>query len=240
MARNRMIKPEFWSSETLMKVSLESRLTFIGIWNFCDDYGFCLNNMRSILGDIYPLDSSITEQKLKKWIDELVKQTLLIPVEYKNKHLLFVKGWGEHQTVQHKSKRSHVEPDDIEQVIELSLGSHEELISLYLDSHAPKRKKKEESNKKESNKEKASSLDDVAVFFQELNLTLSDADWFWHKCEANGWTNGGKPIKDWRATVRSWKAGGYIPSQKNGSGSDEVSIAKRMGISLAEYRRIKS
>jgi len=24
--------------------------------------------------------------------------------------------------------------------------------------------------------------------------------------------NGGKPIKDWRATVRSWKAAGYLPS----------------------------
>ena len=36
MARNRMIKPEFWSSETLMSISRDARLTFIGIWNFCD------------------------------------------------------------------------------------------------------------------------------------------------------------------------------------------------------------
>jgi hypothetical protein len=33
---------------------------------------------------------------------------------------------------------------------------------------------------------------------------------FW-KWEGNGWTNGKAPIKDWKATVRSWKAQGYAP-----------------------------
>jgi len=151
MARNRMIKPEFWSSETLMKVSRDSRLTFIGIWNFCDDYGFCLNSARSLIGDIYPYDETVTDAKLKGWIGELIECKLLIPVEYESKKLLFVKGWGEHQTVQHKSKRSFIKPVDLEQVIIDSLKSHEDLIAVYLESHAPKRKKKE---KEESNKEK--------------------------------------------------------------------------------------
>ena len=101
MARNRMIKPEFWASETLMRVSRDSRLTFIGLWNFCDDYGFCLSSLRSIIGDIYPYDESVSEAKLKVWVAELVEQKLIIPVSYNGKHLFFVKGWGEHQTVQH-------------------------------------------------------------------------------------------------------------------------------------------
>jgi len=155
MARNRMIKPEFWSSETLMRVSRDARLTFIALWNFCDDYGFCLNSTRSLIGDLYPLDEDVTEVKIKKWINELIAVSLLIPIEYKNKRLLFVKGWGEHQTVQHKSKRSFVDVDDLEHIITTSLKSHEDLISIYLDSHAPKRKKKEkEKEKEESNKEK--------------------------------------------------------------------------------------
>ena len=137
MARNRMIKPEFWASETLMRVSRDSRLTFIGVWNFCDDYGFCLRSMRSLIGDIYPYDESVTEAKLKQWISELVEVKLLIPVDYNSKQLFFVKGWGEHQTVQHKSKRSHVHIDDLEEVIKASLKSHESLIEHYLESHAP-------------------------------------------------------------------------------------------------------
>ena len=65
MARNRMIKPEFWASETLMRVSRDARLVFIATWNFCDDYGFCLNSNRSLLGDVFPLDEDVTEIKIK-------------------------------------------------------------------------------------------------------------------------------------------------------------------------------
>lgn len=165
-----MIKPEFWSSETLTRVSRDARLTFIGLWNFCDDYGFCLSSTRSIIGDIYPYDESVTEVKIKQWINELVEVRLLVPVEYKSKMLFFVKGWGEHQTVQHKSKRSHVHVNDLEEVIKDSLKSHESLIKVYLESHAPKRKKKEKE-KEESNKEKGTLEERKQLFANELNET---------------------------------------------------------------------
>jgi hypothetical protein len=38
----------------------------------------------------------------------------------------------------------------------------------------------------------------------------------WDKWQGNGFTNGGKPMKDWRAVLRSWKGYGYLPSQKQG------------------------
>jgi hypothetical protein len=84
----------------------------------------------------------VTEAKLKTWINELIEAKLIIPVDYKTKMLLFVKGWGEHQTVANKSKRSHIENDDLEDVIKETLDTNEILISNYLLSHAPKRKKK--------------------------------------------------------------------------------------------------
>lgn len=54
----------------------------------------------------------------------------------------------------------------------------------------------------------------MSSFFRELGLPQSDAEFFFYKCEANGWTHSGKPLKDWKAHVRSWKAAGYMPSQK--------------------------
>lgn len=59
----------------------------------------------------------------------------------------------------------------------------------------------------------------VHTFCAEEEIPAQDAEWFFHKCEGNGWTNGGKAIKDWRATLRSWKASGYLPSQKQPRGS---------------------
>ncbi len=60
------------------------------------------------------------------------------------------------------------------------------------------------------------SLDEVKLCCSKAGLPESDAVWFWNKCQGNGWTNGGKPIKSWPHTIASWKAGNYMPSQKNG------------------------
>lgn len=75
-------------------------------------------------------------------------------------------------------------------------------------------KEKKGSEEGKENKGRAKSPEEVHEFFLSLGLTKEDGEWFWHKCEANGWKNGIRPILDWRATVRSWKAGQFIPSQK--------------------------
>ena len=60
------------------------------------------------------------------------------------------------------------------------------------------------------------SLEEIKEYCKECLLPESDAVWFFNKCEGNGWNNGGKPIKNWRATINSWQAAGYMASQ-NGS-----------------------
>lgn len=64
-------------------------------------------------------------------------------------------------------------------------------------------------------KAKADSIEEVLAFVKEIGLPKTDAEWFWHKCEANGWMNGNYRIRDWKQTLRSWKSGGYVPSIKN-------------------------
>jgi len=61
------------------------------------------------------------------------------------------------------------------------------------------------------------TLDEAIAFAVELGLPASDGEACFHKWEGNGWTNGGKKIKDWKATIRSWNAAGYLPSQKGPS-----------------------
>jgi hypothetical protein len=74
--------------------------------------------------------------------------------------------------------------------------------------------RREEKRGEEITKKAKTNLEEVETFCKELGLPKSDSDWFFYKCEGSGWTNGGKPIKDWRATIRAWKAAGYMPSQK--------------------------
>jgi hypothetical protein len=39
MAKIRGIKPEFWTDDSLVELSVAARLFFIGLWTFSDDNG---------------------------------------------------------------------------------------------------------------------------------------------------------------------------------------------------------
>ena len=90
--------------------------------------------------------------------------------------------------------------------------------------------KKEESNKEERKEEvekdtyENKALYRVREFSKGEGIIQSDADWFFWKCESNGWTNGGKPILDWKATLRAWQRARYLPSQKRADRNPNVRV----------------
>ena len=71
----------------------------------------------------------------------------------------------------------------------------------------------------DKNKKRGTQLE-LQEFCKSNGLFPRDADYLWNRWESNGWQNANKPIKDWRATVRSWKAQGYLPSQKQALPTD--------------------
>lgn len=84
----------------------------------------------------------------------------------------------------------------------------------------------ENSKPAQKPKPATATKEEVKAFFLELQLSDADAEWFFEKNVGSGWTNNGKPIRDWKATVRSWRAAKYLPSQKanqnNGNGSKPI------------------
>jgi hypothetical protein len=70
---------------------------------------------------------------------------------------------------------------------------------------------------------------EVKEYCRSLGLTDNDAVAFWEGKEANGWRNGSTKIKDWQATIRSWKANGYHPSQKQGASTKATFVDRNAG-----------
>jgi len=68
-------------------------------------------------------------------------------------------------------------------------------------------------------KDRPQSQIEVEEFCASIGLPRSDGDATWNKWQGNGFTNGGKKIADWKATIRSWKAAGHMPSQKQAANS---------------------
>lgn len=73
------------------------------------------------------------------------------------------------------------------------------------------------SNNKETKKEllkNRGTLEDLKSYAKEIGLLESDGEGCFDKWQGNGWKNDGKPIVDWKSTMRAWKRFGYMASQK--------------------------
>lgn len=71
MARNRMIKPSFWTDSKMCKLRRDIRLLYIGLWNFVDDLGVITSNPERIKSMIFPFDG-VKIDVIDKWLEELV------------------------------------------------------------------------------------------------------------------------------------------------------------------------
>ena len=66
----------------------------------------------------------------------------------------------------------------------------------------------------EQDRKKRATCDEIMEFCKSNGLFPRDAEYLWNRWESNGWQNANKPIKDWKAVIRAWKAQGYLPTQK--------------------------
>jgi len=96
MARIRSIKPEFWTSEQIVECSANARLLFIGLWNFCDDYGVHPASCSRLKMEVFPNDK-FDSADIRRMVDELIEKKLLVEYVIENETYWFVTGWDKHQ-----------------------------------------------------------------------------------------------------------------------------------------------
>lgn len=129
MPRNRMIKPEFWTSEQVLNCSPIARLLFIGLWNFSDDNGVHPAAYKKLKAEVFPTDDYSTND-IQSWVSELIQQGLLNEYTVADKAYWVVTGWKKHQTIKYPTSLYPVEPINIEQVtnMEKDSGSIEGIV----------------------------------------------------------------------------------------------------------------
>jgi hypothetical protein len=98
MSRIRSIKPEYWTSEQVMACARDTRLLFIGIWNFCDDAGRMSANAKTVKAMVFPGDEDLTSDAVRGMIDELSSNGLICLYTVDGKEFLQVLGWR-HQKI---------------------------------------------------------------------------------------------------------------------------------------------
>lgn len=110
MARIRSIKPEFWTSAQVMECSTNSRLLFIGLWNFADDAGRHPANTKQIKALIFPADD-FSSEIVRRMLDELSEHGLIAFYVVDDKEYFQITGWR-HQKIDRPQDPKYPGPGD--------------------------------------------------------------------------------------------------------------------------------
>lgn len=98
MARIRTIKPEFPQSESMGRVSRESRLCFVLLWTLADDAGRLRGNSRMLASLLYPYDDD-AKKLIGKWLDELNTEHCITRYEVGGDQYIQINAWLSHQKI---------------------------------------------------------------------------------------------------------------------------------------------
>jgi hypothetical protein len=110
MARIRTMKPSFWGSGTVAKLSRDARLTTLGLISFADDDGRFLASTNAINGFEDPTDD-VSTTKVRSWLDEITATGLIHEYEADGIRYGCFPSWHEHQVINRYTPSSLPEPD---------------------------------------------------------------------------------------------------------------------------------
>ncbi len=158
MARNRMIKPEFWSSEDIMSLPIDHRLLYIGLWNFADDSGILPHKPMTIKCQVFPSDNI----DCGPMIEKLVTCGLLVRYNVGTDYYIRIQAWDKHQTIKHPTYRYPVNNGTIPVHVRYKSGTPTEPVRL---KEKEKEKEKEKVNKKKDEDQQLES--DFNIFWAD-------------------------------------------------------------------------
>lgn len=215
MARIRTVKPEFWTSEQIVECSIESRLLFIGLWNFVDDGGVMPLSLKSIKMKIFPGDD-FNLDAIRRMIVELSSNFLLTTYEVDEVSYIKVRGW-KHQKIDRPNFKFPQPCGEIPASKEAYLAKYSSNGRRTLDERSPPDSKGREGKGEEGSnpptpqkgakKRKRFNPPDVSEVIEYKNARNSQVDpqSFVDFYESKGWLVGHNKMKDWKAAFRNWE-----------------------------------
>jgi len=106
MARNRTISPDFWTWEAVVDCAPMTRLLFIGLWNFADDFGAQPLRPRTIRMQVFPGDA-VNSDAMRVMIDELATQGMVRLYEVDGVTHIAIVDWNRLQRVGKRARRRY-------------------------------------------------------------------------------------------------------------------------------------
>ena len=207
---NRVIKETICTSDKLSSLSdFEFRL-WVGLLVSADDAGRGDARPAIIRGRVFPLRERVTIKDVDAALHGLAANGCVSLYTVGGKPYYWFPTWAEHQRLDRaKPKYPSPEDADICSDIDESAADCRNLPQTAADCGLnPNTNTKENPNTNTKGSVCAArftppTVEDVQNFISEAGYTV-DAQRFVDYYTANGWKVGRNPMKDWKATVRTW------------------------------------
>jgi len=185
MARIRTVKPEFFTSESVLAVSPLARLFFIGLWCEADRDGRLKWKPKTLKFRYLPGDSV----NIEKLCSELESEKMIVTYTIDGIDYCEIPSFSSHQVINNREKES-------------ILPSRDNDASTTRESG--RKEGKEGKEGKGTTRFTPPSLEQVIQYNIERK-NFVDANKFINHYSTNGWMRGNTKIKDWKACVRTWE-----------------------------------
>lgn len=90
---------EFWLDEKIGSQPPEARLLYIGTWSLADDNGVLRGNPAYIRSQLFAYDEEVTAADVRRWIELLTAERMLVPFTHRGEHYLLVRRFRDHQKI---------------------------------------------------------------------------------------------------------------------------------------------
>lgn len=188
MARSRSLKPDFWTSPQINRLSEGAALSFCGLWNYADCHGIHSADAERLKMEIAPGRPDVTHEVLSARIVEMIEQGLVREYEVDGETYWIITGWAKHQYPWKPHYRYPLPPDYDE--APAKGGQRPATVATVSD-----KVKVKDSNTKDTNKDKKAppaggtlgrfkDVSDVYPAHRKKNLATARTYWAKHHCDA--------------------------------------------------------
>lgn len=186
MARIRTIKPEFFTSDSVLSVSPLARLLFIGLWCEADREGRLKWKPKTLKFRYLPSDSV----NIEKLCEELEGAEMIATYSHDGADYCEIPSFKSHQVINNREKES-------------------ELPSRVNDASTTRESGRKEGKEGKERKGMARftppSVQDINSYFIEKGINnLLEAEKMFNYYESNGWMVGRNKMKNWKSTANNW------------------------------------
>lgn len=226
MGRIRTLKPEFFRSRSLAKVSIPARLTFAGLWTEADDHGNGIADPDLLKGSLWPKDHDIDAGTIEAHLAELAGEHIAL-YEVDGERYYHVLRFAEHQAAAYRrGDPKHPPYQGARSCTSLHAGARESVLEGNEEGNREGKSASAATGGSTSSGKRKSPATPAPPTFEvtgdlrlwaadhapRINLERETENFLdWHR--ANG-----KTKTDWVAAWRNWmrKAEGYLPPPSGG------------------------